>query len=242
MYTITISAVGDERTKLVESANSSSHGIVHPAPAAGVRETSKRQRRRRIIEAATELLLSYSFEEITTRQVAACAGIGEATLFRYITSKRELLTLVYGDQLDAVLNRTEERDARILAETDPASRTATFYIERVFAIYRRRCDFYLLNPTNAALYLREGFDPESLESPRHLAQGDRTIRLASQVLAEGQHRGVIVDRVDAAVVAQNCHGSYIHEIDRTPVRRYEPRTIWERLEPRLGAQLLPLAI
>lgn len=207
----------------------------------GVRAMSKLKRHRKIVAAAADLLLHYSFEEITTRQVAAQAGIGEATLFRYINSKRELLTLVYGDQLDAMLSDTEEQDARTQAAGAEKAGSAKFYAKRILEVYRHRCDFYLLNPKNAALYLREGFDPESPESSRHLAQGDRTIRLVSHILEEGQKYSALIDFVDPGIVAQNCHGSYMHEIDRTPVRRFEPKTIWERLEPRLLAQLQPLA-
>lgn len=208
----------------------------------GVRMRSKLKQHKKIVDAASKLLLRNSFHEITTKQVAAEADIGEATLFRYISSKQELLTLVYGDQLDGVLNRIEQEDAQAQATTPSGEWTAEFYSNRVLNVYRLRSEFYLINPANAALYLREGFQPESPESPRHIAQGDRTIRLVAQILEEGQRQGSITDRVHSYIVAQNCHGTYMHEIDRTPVRRFDPTTIWTRLEPRLKAQLLPLEI
>lgn len=43
-------------------------------------------------------------------------------------------------------------------------------------------------------------------------------------------------------MAQNCHAIYMHEIDRTPVRGFDPDRIWERLGPRLDAQLRPLVL
>ncbi|MDR7233581.1 TetR/AcrR family transcriptional regulator [Agrococcus sp. BE272] len=206
----------------------------------GRRGRAKLLRQQQIAEAAARLLLTHSFEEITTKAVAAEAGMGEATLFRHIGSKHELLTIVYGDQLDAELNRIEEEDSRMVAQRRADTPTAAFFIERVLNAYRLRCAFYLINPANASLYLREGFKPGT-ESARHISQGDRTIRLVAQILREGQDVGTLTGIVDPLVVAQNCHGTYMHEIDRTPVRGFDPATIWERLEVRLRAQLEPLA-
>ena len=207
----------------------------------GRREASKRHRQDLIEKAASMLLLTKTFDEITTKEVAAEAGIGEATLFRYITGKQELLTLVYGDRLDDVLNETEEADARshMLREQFMG---ADYFVQRVLQVYRMRCDFYLLNPSNAARYLREGFDAASPQAARHLAQGDRTIRLVTTILREGQSEAVIRNDVDMSLVAQNCHGTYMHEIDRSPVRKLDPATIWDRLEPRLRVQLVPLGV
>lgn len=210
----------------------------------GSRTHAKRQQLQRITDAAARLLTTHSFDEITTRRVAAEAGMGEPTLFRYIRSKQELLTFVYGDQMDAVLNRIEEDDARIVSSTPTPTQAEAgqLLVERILRCYHTRCDFYLLNPGNAARYLREGFEAGGSESARHIAQGDRTIRLVTSILRDGQDKGVLTRAVDAEVVAQNCHGAYMHEIDRTPVRGFAPETIWTRLEPRLRVQLEPLTI
>jgi AcrR family transcriptional regulator len=208
----------------------------------GLRDQAKSDRLRRIHEAATELLLDRTFQEITTKDIAERAQVGEATLFRYIKNKQRLLTMVYGDLLDQILDAIEAEEARIVADHGSLSMTGEQYVARVLATYRQRCRFYLAAPTNAALYLREGFDPESPEKLRHLAQGDRSIRLTAAILTEGQQAAVIRRDVDAAVIAQNCHGTYIHEIDRTPVRGFEPSTIWDRIRVRLEAQLRPLVL
>lgn len=208
---------------------------------AGRRHTAKRLRQERINRAAAKLLFEKSFDDITTKEVAAEAGIGEATLFRYIRSKQELLTIVYGDELDRVLNLIESEDAAVAARSSDASLDAEFFIDRAVQTYRTRTDFYLLNPVNAARYLREGFVAGTPESARHIAQGDRSIRLVTAILQEGQERGLLTPSVDMWIVAQNCHGTYMHEIDRTPVRGFAPERIWERLEPRLRVQLEPLS-
>jgi len=206
----------------------------------GQRDRSKAERAARIRAAAEELLSESNFEDITTKRVAERAGIGEATLFRYIGSKQRLLNVVYGDQMDAMLNTTEELDVAANTATPAERRLAAWYLHRIYAAYQARCDFYLRNPHNATLYLRAGFDPSDELVPRHLAQGDRTIRLVAAVLSDGQRAGAVRHDVEPALVAQNCHGIFIHEVDRTPVRGFSPASIWDRVHARLQVQLEPL--
>lgn len=205
-----------------------------------LREASKKDRALRIQQAAELLFRSRSINEITTKEVAEEAGIGEATLFRYIGSKHELLFMVYGDRMDELLSQIEQTDALASASTTDENRSAQHYIDRILEAYRVRCEFYLENPENASIYLRAGFDRQNVSRGRNLAQGDRSIRLTASILSDGQARGVITNKVKAGLVAQNCHGIYMHEIDRTPIRGFSPTTIWERVSERLHAQLDPL--
>jgi len=213
---------------------------VTTAPETSARQRGKQLKRDAIQTAAATLLRSKQFDEITMREVAQLAGVGEATLFRYVSSKYELLHMVYGDELDAVLDRIEEQDAALVAAQgdDP---TGTNLVERIRAIYLERSAFYRRNPANSSRYLREGFTLSDL-SARNVAQGDRTIALTRGIIEDGQGRGLLDLRAGALSVAQNCHAIYMHEVDRTPVRGFDPDRIWERLGPRLDAQLRPLVL
>lgn len=207
-----------------------------------LRERSKLGKAERIRAAAEQLLSERSIEKITTREVAELAGIGEATLFRYIGSKRELLMMVYGDQMDAILTKIEREDAVLASSGSLKHEDGEAYCNRIYSIYRARCEFYRRNPDNAALYMREGFQVGSVTGARNIAQGDRSIRMVGAILAEGQSHGALIATVDPYLVAQNCHGIFIHEIDRTPVRGFTPQTIWDRTSARLSVQLSPLII
>jgi AcrR family transcriptional regulator len=207
----------------------------------GLREQSKLEVTRRIRAAAVDLLGRKPFRQITTREVAQHAGIGEATLFRYVGSKDELLTLAYGDRMDALLDELQGADDRV-AEAAGAERTGESYCARVLSFYEGRAAFYLQDPANAALYLRQGFDMSSEGRARTIAQGDRLIERVRSILAAGQVAGALLPRIDALSVAQNCHGIFIHEVDRTPTRGFEPSTIWQRVHARLNAQLDPLVV
>lgn len=203
------------------------------------RQRGKQRKRDAIQAAAASLMASKQLDDITMREVAQLAGVGEATLFRYVSGKNDLLHMVYGDELDAVLDLIEEHDAAFVAAHDDGL-TGDHCVERVRAIYLERCAFYRRNPENSARYLREGFRPEHGPTSRNIAQGDRTIRLVASIVDGGQRTGVLDARGEPLLVAQNCHAIYMHEIDRTPVRGFDPDAIWDRVGPRLDAQLRPL--
>ncbi|HAS33506.1 MAG: hypothetical protein CMH38_16695 [Microbacterium sp.] len=206
---------------------------------AGLRARAKAEVNRRISEATARLLAEREFDEVTTREIAQQAGIGEATLFRYVSSKEQLLAMVYGDQMDELIERVLAADER--AETMEQT-SGLALCARVKAIYRARADFYLQNPGNASRYLRQAFDVNGPDRERTMTQGDRLIARTTHILESGQRAGLIIGEVNALLVAQNCHGIFIHEVDRTPTRGFAPETIWERVSARLDAQLMPLAI
>lgn len=205
-----------------------------------LREREKQNKARRIRQAAEELFSEKSFMDVTTRELAERAGVGEATLFRYMTNKTELLLAVYGDRMETVVSQIEAKDAQLASTLDRGDPSA--YLRRVYTIYRARCEFYRQDPVNTALYLREGFHAGNPLSGRVIALGDRVIRLAASVLQEGQDAQVLLGGVDARLAAQNCQSIYTHEIDRTPVRGFSPETIWDRVHARLAVQLEPLRI
>lgn len=205
-----------------------------------VRTASKKARMLKIQHAAEKLLRDRCIYDVTMRDVAQEAGVGEATLFRYVGAKIVLLFLVYGDRMDQLLTDIEARDIQTELDCPPEARTPDHYVQRVLSMYRSRCDFYLENPENSSIYLRAGFDTENADRWRNLAQGDRSIRLTTEILSDAREEVVLDSAVSLSAVAQNCHAIYMHEIDRTPTRELEPSTIWERVEPRLEAQLRPL--
>lgn len=207
------------------------------APVPGLRAQAKAEVFRRIRGAAEELLAHRDFDHITTREVAQRAGIGEATLFRHVASKDDLLTMVYADQMDALVERLLQQDDE---QASHAIRDGFQICDRVKAIYRGRADFFRENPVNASRYLYQAFDPESRNHERAIAQGDTLIQRTTEILEQGQQARVIDSRANAFLVAQNCHGILMHEIQRTPVRGFDPQTIWKRVVERLDVQLMVL--
>ena len=72
----------------------------------GRRDRNMHEKLRRIFDAAETLFEERGFEAVTTSQVSERADIGTGTLFRYATSKTELLLLVYNEKLRIALQQS----------------------------------------------------------------------------------------------------------------------------------------
>ncbi|MGE5210635.1 MAG: TetR family transcriptional regulator [Acidobacteriota bacterium] len=95
------------------------------------------ERRAAIIEAVRPLLAEYG-ESVTTKQIAAAAGIAEGTIFRVFVDKDELLDAT----LEAALD--QEPFERALSEIDPALPFETQLVEATVLIQRRVVDVWTL--------------------------------------------------------------------------------------------------
>jgi AcrR family transcriptional regulator len=69
----------------------------------GLRERKKRERRRRIEEAAIGLFERDGFDATTIEQIAAAADIAPRTFFSYFETKDDVVLADYADRLDRVI-------------------------------------------------------------------------------------------------------------------------------------------
>jgi AcrR family transcriptional regulator len=201
------------------------------ANALTLRERRKRQTMQSVLSAARGLLSERDYDSITTKEVATKAGIGEATLFRYVVSKKNLFLLIYGELFDDVLQACVRNDAR--ESTHYGS--AEYYIGRIIGMYKALAELYKRDPDSGHVYVRDSFSPEDF-GQRGLEQGDRWHSLVEQVICRGQAAGVL-RQIAPRLVAQNLHAIYVHEVLATHARRHDPKTLDVRLEARLLASL-----
>jgi len=68
----------------------------------GLREQNKQDKRARIRVAAGELFTKLGYGAATMRQIAKRAHVGLGTLFNYAEDKRDLVFLIFNDELDAI--------------------------------------------------------------------------------------------------------------------------------------------
>ena len=81
--------------------------------AANSRQVAKAHTRERIREAARQLFLDRGFEETTTQQIAAVAGVSVGSLFQHGSDKDDLLMLAFEPVLvDAIRRAGEEPSSR----------------------------------------------------------------------------------------------------------------------------------
>jgi AcrR family transcriptional regulator len=114
-----------------------------PAPAKRASAMPPEQRRAAIIDAVRPLLVEYG-ESITSKQIAAAAGIAEGTIFRVFADKDELLDAV----LDAALDQDQFESA--LRRIDVEQPFEAQLVEATLLIQRRVVDVWtLLSHVNA---------------------------------------------------------------------------------------------
>ena len=74
----------------------------HAAAGVGLRERKKLQTRERIRAAAAELFTRHGYAAATMRQIANRAHVGLGTLFNYAADKRDLVFLIFNEELNAM--------------------------------------------------------------------------------------------------------------------------------------------
>ncbi|ALV39930.1 hypothetical protein AU252_01095 [Pseudarthrobacter sulfonivorans] len=201
-----------------------------------LRERGRAKRIARIRSAAEELFAARGYDDVSMSEVARLAEVGEATLFRYVNSKSDLLLMMIGERVAALLDDIERADA--LAP----SGSGRDYLDRIYRIYESRASMYVSDPMNISAFMMVGLDDASSLSAQAISMGDRTLALVTRILEEGQQAGYISDAAHARTVALNCNGAHLHEISRSPVRKLSPETFPTRLRERLAAQLEPLLV
>ncbi|MGW4614772.1 helix-turn-helix domain-containing protein [Rhodococcus triatomae] len=87
--------------------------------ASGRRERGKAEKHARIAQAARELFAEQGYEAVTTQQVADRADIAIGTLFRYASTKAELLLMVRNEEFAAAV---AEGEAESVDVDDPVQR------------------------------------------------------------------------------------------------------------------------
>lgn len=134
----------------------------------GLRERARRRRLESIRAAAGELFASKGFEAVSTKEVAEQAGVGEATLFRYVPSKTDLLLLVVGERVSDLVTQLEAQD-RQAPRADGRS-----YVDRVDRVYAARAHMYVQDPLSIAAFMLQGLDAQSGMRSQSVAAGDRS--------------------------------------------------------------------
>jgi AcrR family transcriptional regulator len=163
-----------------------------PVPILGLRERSKRERRARIEEAARQVFREKGFEAATTREIAARAGVGTGTLFVYARDKRELLRMVFRDQL-------EELSTTAFAGV-PADAPL---LDQLLHVFRPRYAFWGADPRLSRHAVRETFGSRygGEEDGKALPP---TVYVLHERLAELILRNQAAGRIDVSLEPHVC--------------------------------------
>jgi AcrR family transcriptional regulator len=108
------------------------------------REEKKLETRERIRRAAAELFARHGYGAATMRQIAERAHVGLGTLFNYAEDKRDLVFLIFNQELSAIT------DVALAAP-----RPGQSIVEQLLAVFQVHYGWLAANPVLARILLQE---------------------------------------------------------------------------------------
>ncbi|MFA5487598.1 MAG: helix-turn-helix domain-containing protein [Candidimonas sp.] len=118
-----------------------SHAQTAPA---GKRERNKLEKYRRIKASARQLFEEKGYQDATIRDIAKHAGVGLGTLFLYARDKRDLLFLLFEDELNEVTDRAFD-----------TVKPDTPLVDQLVDAFRVFFDYFALSPRVSQDMMRE---------------------------------------------------------------------------------------
>jgi AcrR family transcriptional regulator len=207
----------------------------HPSNELGMRERKKKDSMARLRTAARELMWDQGYEAVTTKAIAARADMGEATLFRYVSSKLDLFLSVYGDEFEQVVDQcVDAHAARRHAGRQP-------HVNHVLDSYDALASLYTQFPQLAFTFVKESFGSSASIGRSGLEYADRWFALIESILEDALSASPSALKADEIpLLVQNCHAVYVHEVLRSSARELSPTGLPTRLRGRLALALRPL--
>ena len=178
-------------------------------PTAGLRERSKLDKRRRIMEAARAVFIEHGYEAATTREIAQRAEVSTGTVFVYARDKRDLLLQLVNDELDAV----NAKGQSMAAKPGPL-------LDRLMAFFKLRYRYWASEPRLARPALRETAEflaPDETsgeEARRFYARTPAVVAHIEEMVRAAQESGEVVADVPAHDIASLVFSLYLIESRR----------------------------
>ncbi len=165
----------------------------------GVRERSKKERQDRIMVAARKLFAEHGYDATTLRQVAQRAGLGLGTLFNYISDKRDLIYLVFNQEVSLVTDVS-------LA----APRPWQSFSENILGMIEPNYRLFGSEPVLSRILLSEVLQhTPGFHLAEHIGGRDRFIRGIEDVVAKAQNTGEIGSTASTELIARHIFFCYM---------------------------------
>ena len=162
------------------------------------REKKKLATRERVRAAASELFARHGYGAATMRQIAKRAHVGLGTLFNYAEDKRDLVFLIFNEELNATTD---------VALASPRSRDAP--LDQLMAIFRAHYDWLAEKPELARILLQElTFYSSGKQAATFHAIRKRLIDGIENLVGQSQDKGKLRKDESAAVIARHIFFVY----------------------------------
>ena len=163
----------------------------HAAAGVGRRERKKLETRERIRAAAGELFTRHGYGAATMRQIANRAHVGLGTLFNYAEDKRDLVFLIFNEELNAMTD---------IALAAP--RAEQPLLDKLVALFRVHYQWLGAKPALARILLQElTFYSSGKQAATFHGIRERLIDGIELLVRRAQGDGRILAREDPAFIA-----------------------------------------
>ena len=164
----------------------------------GLREKKKLETRERIRAAAAELFTRHGYGAATMRQIAARAHVGLGTLFNYAQDKRDLVFLIFNEELNAITD--------VALAAPRAGQPLAAQLAAVFAVHYR---WLAGKPALARILLQElTFYSSGKQAATFHGIRQRLIDGIEALVRRARERGEIGEKEKPQLVARHFFFTY----------------------------------
>jgi AcrR family transcriptional regulator len=165
----------------------------HKSAELGLREQNKFEKRQRIRSAVRALFSRHGYETATLRQIAKRAHVGLGTLFNYAQDKRDLIFLIFNEELSGVTDQ-----ALMAAEAQHS------LLEQLLGMFRPHYKFFARNPVLSRILLRDmTFYSEGKQAAEFHRIRARLFSGIEHVIRGAQRDRQIFSEEDPALIARH---------------------------------------
>ena len=170
----------------------------HKKSRVGTREKKKLATRERIRSAASELFARHGYGAATMRQIAKRAHVGLGTLFNYAEDKRDLVFLIFNEELNATTDVA-------LASAHPRDSL----LDQLTAVFRAHYDWLAAQPALARILLQElTFYSSGKQAATFHSIRKRLIDGVEALIRTAQEKKKIASKESAAIIARHIFFVY----------------------------------
>ena len=167
--------------------------IAHGSKELGLREQHKFEKRQRIRAAVRELFSRHGYETATLRQIAQRAHVALGTLFNYAQDKRDLIFLIFNDELTAVAD-----------EALRATKTQKRLLGKLLGLCRPHYVLFSKHPALSRILLKDmTFYSEGKQAHEFQRIRGRLLSGLEEVVRAAQKDGQIGSNEDVTIIARH---------------------------------------